>query len=108
LQPLEKFCDGQSIAADQIYSLVRVHDGTQKNLWKHLDHTYDLRKNKNRFGSEMILLVGDFRLTLPVIPRSTPPDELNSCLKSSVLWKDVKTLKLNMNMRVELQNEQSG
>ncbi|GBP20086.1 ATP-dependent DNA helicase PIF1 [Eumeta japonica] len=74
-----------------------------------LDSTLqDLRKNQNRFGSAVLLLAGDFGQTLPVIPRSTPADELNACLKSSILWKYVKTLKLSMNMRVELQNDQSG
>ena len=33
----------------------------------------------------LILLSGDFRRTLAVIPRSTAADELNACLKSSVL-----------------------
>ena len=46
-----------------------------------LDRTVkDLRNNQNRFGGAMILLPGDFRKTLPVIPRSTPVDELNACL----------------------------
>ncbi|KAL4143314.1 hypothetical protein QTP88_005660 [Uroleucon formosanum] len=43
-----------------------------------------------------------------LIPRSTPADELNACLKSSNLWKHVKVLHLIKNMRVELQNDQSG
>lgn len=74
-----------------------------------LDRTLkDLRSNNNRFGGAMILLAGDFRQTLPVIPRSTPADELNACLKSSSLWKHVKVLHLSKNMRVELQNDQSG
>ncbi|XP_063987756.1 uncharacterized protein LOC135167948 [Diachasmimorpha longicaudata] len=74
-----------------------------------LDRTLkDLRSNNNRFGGAMILLSGDFRQTLPVIPRSTPADELNACLKSSNLWKHVKVLHLSKNMRVELQNDQSG
>ncbi|GFQ74050.1 ATP-dependent DNA helicase [Trichonephila clavata] len=68
----------------------------------------DLRSNNNRFGGAMILLAGDFRQTLPVIPRSTPADELNACLKSSNLWKHVKVLHLSKNMRVDLQNDQSG
>ena len=63
----------------------------------------DLRKNKNWFGGAMILLAGDFRQTLVVVPRSTPANELNACLKSSTLWKDIKMLKLNMKMPVELQ-----
>ena len=40
----------------------------------------DLRNNQNRFGGAMSLLAGDFRHTLPVIPRPTPLDELNACL----------------------------
>ncbi|GBP68489.1 ATP-dependent DNA helicase PIF1 [Eumeta japonica] len=52
-----------------------------------LDRTLkDLRDNHNIFGGAMILLSGDFRQTLPVIPRSTVADELNACLKSSNLW----------------------
>jgi hypothetical protein len=46
----------------------------QKYL-KALDRTLnDLQKNHNRFGGSMILLVSDFRLTLAVIPRSTPAE----------------------------------
>nr|XP_036224310.1 uncharacterized protein LOC106621587 [Bactrocera oleae] len=80
-----------------------------KKFLEALDRTLkDLRSNNNRFGGAMILLAGDFRQTLPVIPRSTPADELNACLKSSNLWKHVKVLHLSKNMRVELQNDQSG
>ncbi|CAB3260103.1 unnamed protein product [Arctia plantaginis] len=68
----------------------------------------DLRRNNNLFGGFTILLVGDFRQTLPVIPRGTPADELNACLKASPLWNNVKTLSLTTNMRVQLQNDQSA
>ncbi|CAB3234431.1 unnamed protein product [Arctia plantaginis] len=68
----------------------------------------DLRQNNNIFGGLMILLAGDFRQTLPVIPRGTPADELNACLKASPLWNNVKTLSLTTNMRVQLQNDQSA
>jgi len=37
----------------------------------------DLRGNLKPFGSTLILLAGDFRQTLPIIPRSTPADEMN-------------------------------
>ncbi|XP_026464650.1 uncharacterized protein LOC113367238 [Ctenocephalides felis] len=64
--------------------------------------------NLKRYSGAMILLAGDFRQTLPVIPRSTPADKLNACLRSSNLWKNVKVLHLSKNMRVKLQNDQSG
>lgn len=40
-----------------------------------------------------------------MVPRSTPADEINACLKSSFLWKNVQVLTLSQNMRVQLQNE---
>ncbi|XP_061379262.1 uncharacterized protein LOC133319319 [Danaus plexippus] len=74
-----------------------------------LDRTLkDLRDNQNIFGGAMILLSGDFRQTLPVIPRSTVADELNACLKSSNLWQYVKTLHLTTNMRVFLQQDETA
>lgn len=74
-----------------------------------LDRTLkDLRNNNRRFGGVMILLAGDFRQTLPVIPKSTAADELNACLKSSYLWRYVKTIPLSMNMRVFLQQDRTA
>ena len=51
------------------------------------------------------MIAGDFRQTLPVIPRSTPADELNACLKASYLWQHVEKLRLTTNMRVHLQSD---
>ncbi|KAK9872125.1 hypothetical protein WA026_016177 [Henosepilachna vigintioctopunctata] len=74
-----------------------------------LDRTLrDLRDNQNIFGGAMILLSGDFRQTLPVIPRSTVADELNACLKSSNLWRYVRPLQLTTNMRVFLQHDETA
>lgn len=74
-----------------------------------LDRTMkDLRGNQQLFGGALILLAGDFRQTLPVIPKSTPADELNACLKSSHLWRFVKRLQLKINFRVVLQNDPSA
>ncbi|CAB3237853.1 unnamed protein product [Arctia plantaginis] len=68
----------------------------------------DLRNDSRCFGGAMILLSGDFRQTLPVIPRSTAADEINVCLKSSNLWRYVKKLQLTANMRVALLNDTSA
>ncbi|XP_069184489.1 uncharacterized protein [Procambarus clarkii] len=68
----------------------------------------DLHGNIRPFGNALILPAGDFRLTLLVIPRWTPVDEMNACLKYSTFWCHVKTLKLTTNMRVQLQNDPSA
>ncbi|XP_071042361.1 uncharacterized protein [Parasteatoda tepidariorum] len=44
----------------------------------------------------------DFRQTLPVIPRSTYADEINACLISSPLWRNVEKVQLKVNMRVQM------
>ena len=68
----------------------------------------DLNDNAKLFGGAILLLSGDFRQTLPVIPRSTFADEINACLKQSFLWRNVETLRLTINMRVRLQNDPSA
>ncbi|VDK83626.1 unnamed protein product [Onchocerca ochengi] len=52
--------------------------------------------------------MADLLQTLPIIPRSTPADETNDCLKYSTFKYHVKTLKLNTKMRVQLQNDRSA
>ncbi|XP_044597828.1 uncharacterized protein LOC123274310, partial [Cotesia glomerata] len=51
---------------------------------------------------------GDFRQTLPVIPRSTYADEINACLKSSTLWRNVEIVQLKVNMRVQMLQDPSA
>ena len=68
----------------------------------------DLRGSIRPFGNALLLLARDFRQTLPVIPRSTPAVEINACLKYSILWQYVKTLKLTTNTCVQLQNDRSA
>ncbi|GFW35042.1 ATP-dependent DNA helicase [Trichonephila clavipes] len=80
-----------------------------KKALEALDRTLrDFRGNRRIFGGALILLSGDFRQTLPIIPRSTPADELHACLKSSVLWRHLQKLTLKTNMRVQLQRDASA
>lgn len=62
--------------------------------------------NNRLFGGAVLLLSGDFEQTLPVILCSTFADKINTCLKQSFLWKNVKKLSLTINMRVQLHIDQ--
>uniref|UniRef100_A0A0L8G197 ATP-dependent DNA helicase n=1 Tax=Octopus bimaculoides TaxID=37653 RepID=A0A0L8G197_OCTBM len=68
----------------------------------------DIRNCNSMMGNATALLSGDFRQTLPVVPRGIQMDELNASIKSSVLWHHVKTLQLSTNMRSRLSRDQSG
>ncbi|GFV65181.1 ATP-dependent DNA helicase [Trichonephila clavipes] len=82
---------------------------SHKKALEALDRTLrDFRGNRRIFGGVLILLSGDFRQTLPIIPRSTPAHELHSYLKSSVLWRHLQKLTLKTNMRVQLQRDASA
>uniref|UniRef100_A0A8D9B6G9 ATP-dependent DNA helicase n=1 Tax=Cacopsylla melanoneura TaxID=428564 RepID=A0A8D9B6G9_9HEMI len=68
-----------------------------------LDRTLqDICGVKYRMGGITVLLSGDFRQILPVVPRGTRADEVKACLKSSVLWPRITVLSLKLNMRVHL------
>ena len=68
----------------------------------------DIKNNDKLFGGTLLLLSGDFRQTLPVIPRSTYADEINACLKSSPLWRNVEKVQLKENMRVQMLQDPSA
>ncbi|XP_067945068.1 uncharacterized protein [Watersipora subatra] len=68
-----------------------------------LDRTLkDLYNSDKLMGGVCVLLAGDFRQILPVIPRGTLADELKACLKDSYIWHCVEVCKLTTNMRVHV------
>ncbi|GBP42624.1 ATP-dependent DNA helicase pif1 [Eumeta japonica] len=68
-----------------------------------LDRTLrDIKQNGQTMGGITILFCGDFRQTLPVIPRGTRADEVRACLKSSRLWQYIIPLHLTVNMRAQI------
>jgi len=74
-----------------------------------LDRTLrDIRGDDRVMGGVTVVLSGDFRQTLPVVPRGTRADEVKACLKYSVLWSKIETLKLTVNMRVQLKGHNIG
>ncbi|UYV71196.1 hypothetical protein LAZ67_8002131 [Cordylochernes scorpioides] len=56
-------------------------------------------EDQTPMGGVVLLLAGDFRQILPIIPRGTIADELHACLKASPLWSFVERLTLSTNMR---------
>ncbi|XP_067124547.1 uncharacterized protein [Centruroides vittatus] len=79
-----------------------VHKGAVEAFNRMLQ---DLQHNNDVMGGATVLLCGDFRKTLPVVPRGTRADEVNDCLKSSSLWLKIKILHLKTNMRVNLNRD---
>ncbi|XP_008482471.2 uncharacterized protein LOC103519163 [Diaphorina citri] len=71
-----------------------------------LDRTLqDIRNDRRLMGGMTVLLAGDFRQTLPVVPRGTRADEVKACIKSSHLWPQVHVQSLRVNMRVHLNGD---
>ena len=67
-----------------------------------LDRTLrDLMNVQNvAFGGKIIILSGDFRQCLPVIPRANRAKIVNSCINKSYLWKHFQFYSFTENMRV--------
>ncbi|XP_075096581.1 uncharacterized protein LOC142174645 [Nicotiana tabacum] len=53
------------------------------------------------FGGKIVVLDGDFRQILPVIPKGTRQDIVNASLNSSYLWPYCQLLTLRKNMRLQ-------
>lgn len=59
-----------------------------------------IRRCEEVMGGVLFLLGGDFRQTLPIVPRGTRADILAECLKASPLWPGVEVRHLRQNMRL--------
>ena len=67
-----------------------------------LDRTlrYLMDKPDTIFGGKIVILAGDFRQCLPVVPGANQAQSVNACIKESDLWKYFKVCSLTENMRV--------
>ena len=52
------------------------------------------------FGGKIVILAGDFRQCLPVVPGANRAGTVSHCINKSNLWKYFRLLKLTENMRV--------
>ncbi|KAF7807290.1 uncharacterized protein G2W53_039451 [Senna tora] len=67
-------------------------------------HSQNAALAKHPFGGKVVVLGGDFRQILPVIPRAGREDIVLASLNSSYLWPSCKVLSLTKNMRLSQGN----
>ncbi|XP_028768731.1 uncharacterized protein LOC114726322 [Neltuma alba] len=60
----------------------------------------DIMHSDAPFGGKCVLMGGDFRQILPVIPKGTRADIVNACISSSYLWDYCTIFQLTRNMRL--------
>ncbi|XP_057734374.1 uncharacterized protein LOC130949751 [Arachis stenosperma] len=53
------------------------------------------------FGGKIIVLGGDFRQVLPVVPKASRAEIMMATINSSILWKHFEVLTLTKNMRLD-------
>ena len=58
------------------------------------------------FGGKIIVLAGDFRQCLPVVPGANRPGIISHCINQSHLWSHFQVHKLSVNMRVNASGDQ--
>ncbi|KAF8099160.1 hypothetical protein N665_0249s0002, partial [Sinapis alba] len=57
------------------------------------------------FGGKTVLLGGDFRQILPVVPHGNRPDTVLASISQSYLWKMARLFTLSINMRLRQQDK---
>jgi ATP-dependent DNA helicase PIF1 len=78
-----------------------------KHCFEALDRSLrDILRNHNNgrtdipFGGKVVVLGGDFRQILPVMPKSNRQEVVNASINSSYLWRYCEVLTLSTNMRL--------
>lgn len=59
----------------------------------------DLMNDPRPFGGKVVVLGGDFRQVLPVVPNGGRPGQVLACIKNTSVWPYFKKHTLNINMR---------
>ena len=73
-----------------------------KHTFEAVDQTFrDLTDINRPFGGLIVVMGGDFRQVLPVIPKASRSQIVQASLNRSLLWEDIQLLRLHQNMRVQ-------
>ena len=101
--------DAQSTLADLIrMSKIIVWDEapmSHRFQLEALDRTLrDITNIDQPFGGKTMVLSGDFRQCLPVLPQASRAEVVDAALNRSPLWQFFKVMHLSENMRVKLSN----
>ncbi|XP_052177595.1 uncharacterized protein LOC127791659 [Diospyros lotus] len=68
----------------------------------------DICDSDKPFGGITVVLGGDFRQILPVIPKGVREQIVNASLRHSVLWKHIHILTLDLNMRLNHEDRENA
>lgn len=68
----------------------------------------EIMKNDKPFGGKVVVIGGDFRQTLPIVPRRSRVDIIEVYIKSSDLWRNFTKLSLTENMLSEGQSDHNN
>ena len=88
-------------------SLAIIDEGPMLHrlCYKAIDRTMkdmvEKKDQQKKFGGKIVLISGDWRQVLPVVPRGNRSKIVTSTIKSSSLWENVEVLSLTENMRVK-------
>lgn len=61
-----------------------------------------VRQSELVFGGLSVVFAGDFRQTLPIVPRGGMYDQRNACLKASYIWPQLTVFHLYKNLRLKI------
>ena len=88
----------------RISKLLMIDEATMldRYMLEAMDRTLrDLMNNSEEaFGGKIVILAGDFRQCLPVVPGASRPGIIKHCINQSHLWIQFRVLQLSQNMRV--------
>ena len=101
---------GQSTLAELIRmaKLLMIDEATMLHRYQleALDRTLrDVLEDDRPFGGKTVVLSGDFRQCLPVVPGASRAGTVDICVNRSVLWHHFQMLRLTKNMRVRASND---